>query len=208
MWRIMDNMHTLEQYEWSNIWCENANDGSLPRVMMVGDSISVGYRGAVAKNLAGKAYTDTYSTSKALDNPCFLPELDLVAAGAIRAHSVITFNNGLHGMHLSAAEYEKYAASAIGHIVKKYESAKLIIVLSTPITENGDPHTLAPLNSKPLERNEIMRSLAAKYKLQVCDLYAAVAGNAGIRSADGYHYNSDGYKIMADALSAAIAEDL
>ena len=80
--------------------------------------------------------------------------------------------------------------------------------LSTPITVNGDTCTFAPLNSKPLERNEIMRSLAAKYKIQVCDLYAAVAGNAGIRSADGYHYNSDGYKIMADALSAAIAEDL
>ena len=40
-----------EDYEWLRCWCEEVNDTSLPRVALVGDSITEGYFGLVRAGL-------------------------------------------------------------------------------------------------------------------------------------------------------------
>lgn len=44
-----------ERIEWIDIWVTDADKDDLPRVLLVGDSITRGYFGAVEKHLEGKA---------------------------------------------------------------------------------------------------------------------------------------------------------
>ena len=43
----------LERIEWTNTWRENARD-DVPRVLLIGDSITQGYRSIVNRMLEGK----------------------------------------------------------------------------------------------------------------------------------------------------------
>ena len=43
-----------ERIEWADIWVTDADKDDLPRVLLVGDSITRGYFGEVEEHLAGK----------------------------------------------------------------------------------------------------------------------------------------------------------
>ena len=45
-----------ERIEWADIWVTDADKSDLPRVLLIGDSITRGYFDGVEKPLAGKAY--------------------------------------------------------------------------------------------------------------------------------------------------------
>jgi hypothetical protein len=62
----------LETYEWDNTWWDHAGTEGVPRVLLIGDSISVGTRRVATATAEEKIYFDGYGTSKALDNPYFL----------------------------------------------------------------------------------------------------------------------------------------
>ena len=64
-----------EAIEWCDAWMPHMNDRDLPRVVLIGDSITRGYYPAVEQNLAGKAYVARITTSKAIGDPALLAEL-------------------------------------------------------------------------------------------------------------------------------------
>jgi hypothetical protein len=84
-----------ERIEWADIWVTDANKNDLPRVLLVGDSITRGYFAEVEKHLAGKAYCARLTTSKCVSDPSFADEVQLLLKHYNFA--VIHFNNGLHG---------------------------------------------------------------------------------------------------------------
>ena len=47
-----------ERIEWSDVWIVNADSDTLPRVLLVGDSIVKGYYNGLEKALEGKANWD------------------------------------------------------------------------------------------------------------------------------------------------------
>lgn len=65
----MENLLIREQFEWTNIWCNNANDLTLPRMLLIGDSIACGYSPIVIKQLQGKANVDRLGTSRSINDP-------------------------------------------------------------------------------------------------------------------------------------------
>ena len=52
-----------ESIEWIRIWCEDTNDNELPRVSLIGDSITEGYYGMVKEALKDIAKVDYLATS-------------------------------------------------------------------------------------------------------------------------------------------------
>ena len=60
-----------ERIEWINSWCEDTNNTDLPRVLLIGDSITQGYQGIVREALRGICYVDYVSTSYTLNSPFF-----------------------------------------------------------------------------------------------------------------------------------------
>lgn len=193
------NNYTLEHIEWTQYWAEECTSDKH-RVLMIGDSISVGYRSEVNRQLPDTLSIAAHSTSKAVDNPWFTEEIAMNIRQHAFAYDIVTFNNGLHGFHLNAAEYEAGMRAAADALRKLLPEAKLYLVLSTPITENGKPDTLSEKNGIVTERNAVVTRIAEELGLPVIDLYSTVLGKAELRSADGYHYNGEGYRILAEEI--------
>ena len=84
----------LEQYEWDDIWWDHANEAKLPRMLIVGDSISCGYRRIAAQELQEEIHVDGIGTSKAVDNEHY----SALQAYVLRQQpygGIVQFNNGL-----------------------------------------------------------------------------------------------------------------
>jgi lysophospholipase L1-like esterase len=191
-------MSMLEQYEWCDFWWQEAPQHNKKRVLLVGDSISRAYRPFVNEQLKGEVYADQLSSSRALDNPAFLFELDYMLRHNNVKYNAIHFNNGLHGIHLTADQYELHLEKVIQHILSYFDSSKVILALSTPVTKPNFPSDLeALINNKVLDRNQAMERLALKYNLKLNDLYTQMLGKSEYRVDDGYHYNSAGEKAQA-----------
>src|SRR5207247_9694343 len=94
-----------EAFGWCDIWISHANQTNLPRVLLIGDSITRGYYPEVEKRLTGKAFVARLSTSRFVADPVLLKEIALVLDET--RFDVIHFNNGMHGWQHSEAEYQK-----------------------------------------------------------------------------------------------------
>lgn len=194
-----NNINTkLETYEWDNIWWEHANSDTIERVLVIGDSISCGYRGEMNKILEGAVYVDGLGTSKAIDNPCFIKAIDYVLSQQKKGQ-VILFNNGLHGWHLSEEMYEYHYRKVIDHMKNIYPDKKLIIVLTTPVREKNNIQNYDSVRNKiVIARNAIASKIAEEQKLQVIDLYGLVKDRPEVYGADGIHFVEEGFVLLAE----------
>src|SRR5262245_28151474 len=84
----------LESIEWCDVWISHANETNLPRVLLIGDSITRAYYPEVEKNLAGKAYVGQLATSAFISDPALHREIAMVLDEY--KFDVIHFNNGMH----------------------------------------------------------------------------------------------------------------
>ena len=189
-----------EQYEWCNIWWSNAHKRDLPRVLLIGDSIAVGYTDAVTELLKGKANIDRLGTSKGISDPALVKEISYVLGEY--AYAAVQFNNGIHGWGISDEEYESALWSLTERLRGFSKGAKIIWASSTPITLGGDPNTLHPKqNASIVRRNAIAAKVMQVQDIQVNDLYGLVVGKADIRASDGAHYTHEGYHLMGKAVA-------
>ena len=198
-----EKKNVLERVEWTQYWAESC-DEDKPRALLIGDSISVGYRHAVYERIKDKYCIVTISTSKAVDNTNFLKEIEFLADEEGYEYKVIHFNNGIHGYHLPTSEYAVYYEKAVKFFLDKYPEAKLILCTSTPNTIAPENVELAPWNKAIVERNEIVKALALKYGLEIDNLYAVADNNRGIIADDGVHYTIEGYEVLADKVAEVI----
>lgn len=67
-----------KRIEWADIWVTDTDKSDLPRVPLIGDSITRGYFDGVERQLAGKAYCARLTTSKCVADPSFLDEVPLL----------------------------------------------------------------------------------------------------------------------------------
>ena len=187
--------YQLEAIEWVQYWAEDCTKGG-PRVLMIGDSISVGYRSEVFARVRDTYGCVTVSTSKALDNPRFCAEIDALA-GFEFEYRAVHFNNGLHGFGLSEEVYREHYEKTVDFLAARWPEARLILAASTPVTDAG-------LNARVLERNRIAKEIADARGLEWDDLYAAVDGDLSLRANDPFHFNGKGYGILADKVAASL----
>ncbi len=191
-----DRVVPREGTEWCNIWMPNANKHDLPRVLLIGDSVTQGYGPDVEKQLAGKAYVARLATSRCVGDPVLHAELSAVLGAD--SFDVIHFNNGLHGIGaVSEKEYAEFLPQMLAHIRQFAPKAKLIWANSTPSHVNGKFEQLAPNNANVTERNRIAAELMAKEGIPLDDLYTLMLPHPEC-CADGLHYKAEG-KAMQGA---------
>ncbi len=116
---------------------QSAAEPRLPRVLLVGDSIRLGYAPFVAKLLAGKA--EVISPDGAGDSAWLLENLDRLIVE--HRPDVVHFNVGLHDLRVAKktgahqvpiATYEKNLAAVVAKL-KKATAATLVFATTTPI---------------------------------------------------------------------------
>jgi hypothetical protein len=198
-------MIQLEQYEWCDFWWQEAPQQDKKRVLLVGDSITRAYRPYVNELLKGEVFADQLASSRALDNPAYLLELDYMLKQKGFIYEGIHLNNGLHGWHLTKDQYESYLEKVIQRILSQFDHSKLILAFSTPITNKNIPTELnVELNNKVIDRNKAMERLGREYNVKINDLYTPMLEKSEYRVDDGYHYNTLGEKAQAVIVAEAI----
>jgi lysophospholipase L1-like esterase len=197
-----------ESIEWCDIWISHANETNLPRVLLIGDSITRDYYPQVEKRLAGKAFVARLTTSRFLADPVLLKEIELVLDQM--KFDVIHFNNGMHGWQHTEADYRKAFPAFLETIRAHAPKARLIWAATTPLRE-GKGATSDPManysNERIAVRNAIAAEIAAGQNVPADDLNAPMCGHPEYHS-DNVHFNSQGIQIQAAQVAAEIEKFL
>lgn len=189
----------------------------LPNVLIIGDSISLGYTPILQELLKGKA-TVVHPKANCGDTRRGLQEL----AGWLgdTRWDVIHFNWGLHDLcyrdpaatqpgsrdkvhgviSVPPELYEKNLEELVGRLEKT--GAKLIWA-STTIVPEGEPGRVA---GDEVKYNEIAARVMRKHNIPIDDLHAVSKGlpTTLFAGPGNVHYTKDGYQHLAEAVVKAI----
>jgi len=181
-------------------------DPSLPRVLLIGDSIMNGYAPYVIEALRGRA------------NVIRLVAFGMVGqneAGAAQfveknrlkegEYAVIHYNDGLHSLppRITDAQY----GEGLGHMLRQLKGVtpKVIWATTTPAPDRNN--TLGPesSNGAVLKRNLMSKQIAADLGVEVNDLYELVIGRREqLQGFANLHFTPEGSKAMGEQIAAKI----
>ncbi len=187
---------------------------ALPRVLIIGDSISIGYTLDVRKLLEGKANVlriptnggPTTNGMKSLD--------EWLGAGK---WDVIHFNWGLHDvkrmkggkMNITGEwqvvpdAYKKNLETLVGKL--KATSARLIWATTTPVPEGADGR----IKGDEVKANAIAAEVMKANGVAVDDLYARVVPQVEQdQRPKNVHFTDEGYAFLAKQVAERILEAL
>jgi lysophospholipase L1-like esterase len=191
-----------ERIEWADIWVTDADKSDLPRVLLIGDSITRGYFDGVEKQLAGKAYCARLTTSKCVADPSFLDEVQLLLKQY--RFAVVHFNNGLHGFGYTEEQYRTGLSALLEVLAKHSHNAKLIWATSTPMRIPNNLGQVAETTERVKVRNRIAAELLRDRGIVTNDLYGLVEQHQEYFSGDGVHFNETGRELQAKQVAEAV----
>lgn len=197
-----------EGIEWCDIWISHATETNLPRVLLIGDSITRGYYPAVEKRLSGKAFVARLTTSAFLSDPMLAQQIALVLDNT--KFKVIHFNNGMHGWQHTEEEYRKAFPGFTATIRKHASGAKLIWAATTPLKQSTNSPPRNPTqasNERIAARNAIALECVKPQNIPVNDLNALAKGHPEYH-ADDVHFNREGITVQAEQVAAQIEKFL
>ena len=151
----------------SNAWDFVKDDPKLPRVLLIGDSVSRGYTQATRKVLAGKANVHR-APANCGPTASGLKNLDVWLGEG--KWDVIHFNFGIHDRGTPAADYVKRLEEIVTRLEKT--GAKLIWASTTPIPDNPAQKQTA---QSIVEKNALAAEVMKKHGIPTDDLFAAMA---------------------------------
>ena len=174
----------------------------LPRVLLIGDSVSRGYTLAARKSLAGKA-----NVHRAPENcgPSAngIKKLDIWLAGG--KWDVIHFNFGIHDRATPAADYRQRLETLITRMKKT--GAKLIWASTTPVPPDTKDGPKAA--EQIVEKNRIAAEVMAKNGVVIDDLFTFITPHlAKAQNPKDVHFNNDGYELLGKQVADAIEQAL
>jgi dienelactone hydrolase/lysophospholipase L1-like esterase len=192
--------------------------GDLPKVVLVGDSIRLGYAPLVVKRLEGKARVVSVEANGG-DSDNVLKHLDEWVIGEKPA--VVHLNCGLHDLKLSKktkehqVPLEKYEANLkeIVTRIRQGTSAVLVFADTTPIHDERHAKRGADFDrfEADVKRyNESARKVMREAGVPVHDLHGLIedGGAEKLLDKDGTHYTAAGYERLADAVADCISRQL
>jgi len=199
------------------VYAPITDDAALPRVLLIGDSISIGYTLPTRAALAGKANvhrppTNCGPTTRGLDQiDTWLGE---------KKWDVIHFNWGLHDLKYMNAkgglttpdkgkqqvppdQYEKNLEALVARMKKT--GAALVWCSTTPVPEGSSGR----IKGDAAKYNAIAAKVMAKHGIAIDDLYAfALPRLKKIQRPANVHFTPDGSKALAGQVATSVLEAL
>jgi len=189
----------------SNAWDFVRDDPALPRVLIIGDSVSRGYTQAVRKALTGKANVHR-APANCGPTASGIKNIDawLASAPGGGKWDVIHFNFGIHDRNTPVADYVSRLAQLVERM--KQTGATLVWATSTPIPDDPEKKQTA---SSIVERNEAAAKVMQEHGVGVDDLYAFIEPHlAEVQPPKDVHFTAKGYDMLGGRVAAAIIESL
>ncbi len=192
-----------ERIEWCDVWHTDADKEDLPRVLLIGDSITRGYFDAVEQSLGEAAHCSRYTTSRSVCDPVFFQELSLILSQY--PYRVIHFNNGLHGWGYTEAQYAAGFDRLLAALRAEAPGARLVWACTTPVQPGSG---MADDRHRVAERNALAAARVQEAGIPVNDLYALSVDHPEHFSGDGVHFSPAGKAVQAEAVTAAVKKAL
>lgn len=195
-----------------------ADDPALPRVMLIGDSISVGYTDGVRAALAGRANIHRVQGNGGPSSSGVQRVKEWIAPAAGR-WDVIHFNFGLHdvkrgtggktnqpyptsdGHQVPPDVYEQNLRQIVAQLQRT--GATLIWASTTPIPAGKLDPPRQP--GDEVAYNQIARRVMIENGVTIDDLHAAVLAQApGLQLPGNVHFTKEGSAVLAKHVAASI----
>jgi hypothetical protein len=181
----------------SNAWDFVKDDPKLPRVLLIGDSVSRGYTQPTRKVLEGKA---NVHRAPANCGPTASGLKNLEVWLGEGKWDVIHFNFGIHDRGTPAADYVKRLEAIVARLEKT--GAKLIWASTTPIPDNPAQKQTA---QSIVEKNALAAEVMKKHGIPTDDLFGAITPRLKeFQPPLDVHYTGAGY----DFLGAKVGESV
>lgn len=182
----------------------------LPRVLLIGDSISMGYTLPVRKLLEGKANVHRIPQNGGPTKNGIANLDKWLGSGR---WDVIHFNHGIHDVKImpdgkNQVEPAAYEANLRAIVTKlKATGAKLIFALTTPIPDNlrsGERRF-----SSEVDYNAIATKVMLENGVVINDLYSHMKPRfAELQIPNDLHYKTEGSEFLAERVAAVISTAL
>jgi len=190
-------------------------DASLPRVLLIGDSILNGYLQTVIRKLSGKAYVDAWV------NPLCQSEEFNKKLGEVLdkgPYDVVHINLGLHGWQkdrtvpgvaekqprIPPGQFEPLTKAFVEVMRSKCPKARIIWASTTPITVKGNPTELDPeYNTVIVEHNRMAAKVMNEMSVPVNDFYGMLVNRLDLK-ANELHWKGPAYTIIGNACADSV----
>jgi acyl-CoA thioesterase-1 len=178
----------------------------LPRVLLIGDSISIGYTLPVRELLKDKANLHRIPTNGGPTKNGIANIDKWLGPGK---WDVIHFNWGIHDLkfmpdgkrQVEPEDYEKNLRTLVAKL--KATGAKLIWATTTPIPE-GELNPVRKFGKVP-EYNAIAKRVMSENDVAIDDLNTAITPHlAEMQNPKDVHYKPEGYALLAKQVAASI----
>lgn len=198
-------------------------DSTLPRILVVGDSISMGYRGYITKHFKGRAYVDYWVGSGCCWYGKSLKEKDSTVARAWKGvlsngpYDVVSWNAmTLHwwspkqSNRCPQESLASCATEAVEYLKQIAPKTKFIWIRCTPIRSNledGTPTFDNADNARMVAFNAIVDDVMKKQHIPEVDLYAIAEKQLHTvkkGSQDSVHWGSEVSSLFGDAIIGEI----
>ncbi len=183
----------------------------LPRVLLIGDSISIGYTLPVRERLKDKANVHRIPQNGGATE-VGLEKIDAWLGDG--KWDVIHFNFGLHDAKYASettqrATREQYIQN-LRKLIQRMQAtgAKLIFATTTPVPNNGILSPTRKFDSVE-QRNQLAVALMKENGVAIDDLYQAILPQQEkVGRPNDVHYSPEGYTILAAAVASRIEAEL
>lgn len=183
-------------------WDFVKDDPTLPRVLLIGDSISRGYTHPVRELLEGVVNVHRAPANCGATTQGVKKLNDWLGSGK---WDVIHFNFGIHDRNLPLETY----AGNLEKIVLALEKtgAKLIWARTTPPANAENAENFSPEQCREL--NRVADEIMTRHGIPTNDLCTPIQGRlAEVQTKNNVHFSDAGYKILAKQVTEAITERL
>ncbi len=181
-------------------------DATLPRVLLIGDSIANGYLEPVRKALEAKANIDAWITPISQADKNLGSTLEAILGQ--HEYAVVHFNLGLHGWQpgrIPVGQFEPLTRLMVQNLRKFAPKAKLIWATITPVTVKGEPEKLNPEIQPTIDAHNAMALKVMKEEgVAINDLGTLMMPHLPHAAGDMFHWKKDGMVFIVNAVSEAL----
>ena len=192
-----------ETISWNHSWIVKSTPAqNLPNVLLIGDSHVERYYPVVNNLLKDKAVVSKITTSLSMGDATFMPQL----AGLLAGHKFdyIFFNNGLHGVLYSPAEYASYIGKVYKLLTKNNPSVKFVWANTTARRVPNQLDSFDAYHQDVIERNKYVAAFCAKKNVKVLDFFSLTVNNKSLFTQDGIHVNEAGVAAQAKLIAEVV----
>ncbi len=181
----------------SNAWDFVKDDPSLPRVLLIGDSVSRGYTLATRAALAGKA---NVHRAPANCGPTTSGLKNIEAWLGDGKWDVIHFNFGIHDRNTPVVDY----TARLEKLVERLEAtgARLVWASTTPIPDKPEAGQTA---ASIVEKNTAAAAVMQRQGIATDDLFAFITPHLGdVQPPGDVHFTAAGYSLLGGQVAESI----